>query len=108
VAASALLLFDGKKQIQMKKFQIALFSAAIAGFIAGCGSKITENNYDKVKEGMTKNQVVAILGEPTEIEAVGQTNGADIKGPVWEGNGYKVVAIFSADDKLQTKRITKW
>lgn len=92
----------------MKRFQIALLSIALAGLFTGCGSKISEANYDKVKEGMTKAEVVAILGQPTETEVVGQTNGADIKGPVWEGNGYKVVTVFSPDDKLLTKTITKW
>jgi hypothetical protein len=92
----------------MKKNLIVFFSIAAAGFITGCGSKITEANYDKVKEGMTKAEVVALLGQPTETEVVGQTNGTDVKGPVWEGNGYKVVTMFTVDEKLQTKRITKW
>ena len=92
----------------MKKILIVFFSVAATVFFTGCGSKITQANYDKVKEGMTKTEVMALLGQPTETEVVGQTNGMDIKGPVWEGNGYKVVTLFSADDKLQTKRITKW
>jgi hypothetical protein len=92
----------------MKKILIVFFLIAAVGLITGCGSKITEANFDKVKEGMTKAEVVALLGQPTETEVVGQINGTDIKGPVWEGNGYKVVTLFSADDKLQTKRITKW
>ena len=93
---------------KMKKIQITLFSLVMAGFIAGCGSKVTESNYDKVKEGMTKVEVFAILGQPKETEVVGQTNGTDIKGPVWEDNGYKITAMFSSDDKLQKKTISKW
>jgi len=93
----------------MKKFAIALLSLAIAAFIVACGasSKITKENFDKVKEGMTKAEVVAILGEPTGSELVGQINDKEIKGPVWEGSGFKIVTMFSDEGKLQVKRMDK-
>lgn len=81
---------------------------AAAALLAGCGSKVSQSNFDKVKEGMTKSEVVAILGEPKETEVVGHTNNVDIKGSVWEESGYKITAVFSSDDKLQSKTINKW
>ena len=75
--------------------------------MTGCGSKVSQSNFDKVKEGMTQGEVFAILGQPTETEVVGKTNNVNITGPVWEANGYKIVTIFSDDGKLQTKRISK-
>jgi hypothetical protein len=92
----------------MKKINITLLAVAMAVFMAGCGSKISQSNYDRLKEGMTQAEVTAILGEPTETEVVGKSNNIDIKGPVWEGNGYKIVTVFSDDGKLQTKRIDKY
>jgi len=92
----------------MKKINIILLAVAVAGLMSGCGSKISQSNFDKVKEGMTQAEVTAILGEPTETEVVGKTNNIDIKGPVWEGSGYKIVTVFSDDGKLQTKRIDKY
>jgi len=81
---------------------------AAAFLLAGCGSKVSQSNFDKVKEGMTKAEVTAILGEPKETETVGHTNNLDIQGSVWESNGYKITAVFSNDDKLQSKTISKW
>jgi hypothetical protein len=37
--------------------------------LAAC-SKVTEDNYRKLEEGMTEEQVVAILGRPTESSSV--------------------------------------
>ena len=71
----------------MKKISTTLLSITTAAFIVGCGagSKITKENYDKVKEGMTRAEIVAILGEPTGSEVVGQINDTEIKGPIWQG-----------------------
>jgi hypothetical protein len=96
----------------MKQISIALLSLVSAVLITGCGSgnKITKENYDKVKEGMTRTEVVSILGEPTGSELVGQINDTEIKGPVWEGRGLKIVTMFSQDrkdGKLQVKRLDK-
>jgi hypothetical protein len=93
----------------MKKMNITLLSFAMAVFIVGCGagSKITKQNYEKVKEGMTKAEVVAILGEPTGSEVVAQINDNVIKGPVWEGSGFKIVTMFSGEGKLEVKRMDK-
>jgi len=84
-------------------------SFTAAAFIAGCGagSKITKENFEKVKDGMTKQEVVAILGEPTGSEVVGQINDDEIKGPIWEGNGLKIVTMFSSAGKLEGKRLDK-
>jgi hypothetical protein len=93
----------------MKKLTLALVSLTLAAFIVGCGanSKITKENFEKVQQGMTKAEVVAILGEPTGSELVGQINDKEIKGPVWEGSGFKIVTMFSDEGKLQVKRMDK-
>jgi hypothetical protein len=46
--------------------------AILAIFLAGCGapSKITKENFDKIKVGMTYAEVNAILGEPTESSSL--------------------------------------
>jgi hypothetical protein len=39
--------------------------------LAACGSsKLTQDNFDKIQTGMTRAQVVIILGEPTESSSV--------------------------------------
>ena len=95
-----------KNGTQMKKINITISALAAAAFLAGCGdSKITKENFAKIKEGMTKAEVVAILGEPTGTELVGQINDTEIKGPIWEGSGIKIVTMFSDDGKLSVKRL---
>ncbi len=37
---------------------------------AGCSRKISQENYDKIEIGMSYDEVVAILGEPTACESV--------------------------------------
>ena len=37
--------------------------------LAAC-SKVTPENYQKIEEGMTEEQVVALLGKPTETNSV--------------------------------------
>lgn len=48
----------------MKRFFLIL-----ALVLAAC-SKVTEENYRKVEDGMTEDQVVALLGKPTESNSV--------------------------------------
>ena len=93
----------------MKKISTTFLSLGLAVLISGCGagSKITKENYEKVKEGMTRAEVVAILGEPTGSELVGQINEEEIKGPVWQGTGIKIVTMFSDKGTLLVKRLDK-
>ena len=46
---------------------IVLFSLGLAA----CGSsRLTQENFDKIRTGMTQAEVAAILGEPTESSSV--------------------------------------
>ncbi len=38
--------------------------------IGGCSSKINQENYKKIKIGMSLEEVTAILGEPVQCESV--------------------------------------
>ncbi len=42
----------------------------LAVLVAGCATKVTKENFDKIHTGMTQSQVQAILGEPTEASSV--------------------------------------
>lgn len=48
---------------------------------AGCGAKLTQENYDKIKMGMTRAEVEDVLGEGEEQASVG------INMPGMEGGG---------------------
>lgn len=38
--------------------------------IAGCTTKISQENFDKIQPGMTVSQVEAILGKPTRMDSI--------------------------------------
>ncbi len=53
----------------MKRLIHTLGSCLLLLALAACGSKVNEvnkANFDKIKYTMTKQEVIAILGEPTE------------------------------------------
>ncbi len=51
----------------MKKFRTPFFVLAALLFVTAC-SKLTEDNLQKVHNGMTTADVKAILGEPTSSQ----------------------------------------
>ncbi len=56
----------------MNKFPIAAALIALCLALTGC-DRVTTANYDKLEVGMPYEEVVAILGEPTECSAVVNT-----------------------------------
>jgi outer membrane protein assembly factor BamE (lipoprotein component of BamABCDE complex) len=47
-----------------------LAAVVLAVVVAGCATRVTKENFDKIHTGMTQAQVQAILGEPTESSSV--------------------------------------
>jgi len=61
----------------MKVFHQAIGRAArlavaiIIITLAACGSRLTQENLNRIENGMTEEQVKAILGKPTSVESAG-------------------------------------
>ncbi len=49
--------------------RLGLLSLALAIALAGC-SKVNQQNYDKLKMGMSYAEVVQLLGEPEQCESL--------------------------------------
>ena len=62
-------------------------------FLMGC-SKLSKENYDKIKMGMDFQQVVKIIGEPDKCDA-----GLGTKSCIW-GNDQKNIKIKFLADKV--------
>jgi hypothetical protein len=73
--------------------------------LLGCGSKITQENFDKVQPGMTQEEVKAILGAPTESSAAGI---GPISGGTWIWKtGDATIAIQFVSGKVLTKQFER-
>jgi hypothetical protein len=53
----------------MKKIRTLAFALLLSLSIAAC-SKLTQENFSKIQEGMSEQEVVALLGSPTESNSV--------------------------------------
>lgn len=60
--------------------------------LAAC-SKVSEQNFGKIEEGMTEEQVMAILGKPTEANSV-SVLGVSGTTSRWVGNGATITVRF--------------
>ncbi len=60
--------------------------------ITSC-SKVTQSNFDKIKPNMTMQEVITVLGEPTNSDSI---NIAGISGTsaVWQGNNAEINIQF--------------
>jgi hypothetical protein len=48
-----------------------LLLLAMVLLLTACGSKLTEDNLQKIHNGMTTNEVKAILGSPNDVQSSG-------------------------------------
>jgi len=73
-------------------------------WLAGCGSKITQENFDKIQVGMSQDEVTTILGKPTESSSVsfGSLSGGAW---VWKKNGTAITIQF-ANGKVLAKQFS--
>ncbi len=73
--------------------------------LSGCGSRISQANYDKVQSDMTEAQVEAILGKPTETSS-SELLGISTRSSTWKDkNG--VVSIQFLNGKMKIKSFEK-
>ncbi len=82
--------------------------------LTGCATtQLTHENFAKVREGMSEQQVIALLGEPTDSRSIstgswfGVVDGLSGTSMVWETNEVKVDIIF-VNGKVKTKNYKKF
>ncbi len=88
-----------------------LVCSVLAGVLAGCGGGggLTKENYDKVTNGMSPDEVKGILGEPTEKQSVSGALGGltgDVSQWVYKEGDDKVITIQFKDGKVVSKVAT--
>lgn len=68
-------------------------------------SKLSQSNFDKIKNGMTKQEVIALLGEPTSAESV-NIMGISGTSAVWKNSTVEIDIQF-LNDKVAVKLFNK-
>jgi len=75
---------------KMKFFLPALLTALL--FTAGC-SKLTKENYDKLKIGMEYSEVTALLGKPDNC-----SDSLNVKSCIWGNEARNIKVNFLSDN----------
>jgi hypothetical protein len=88
----------------IKQFGKYFLTLLICLFLFAC-SKITQDNFEKIKTDMAMKEVIAILGEPTASQAI---NIAGISGTsaMWKDKNGEIDIQF-LDDKVAVKSFSK-
>ena len=73
--------------------------------VAACGSRLSQENFDKIHEGMSQKEVRAILGDPVDA------SGASLLGlssgeAVWKDDKTTITVHF-LNDKLVSKKMSR-
>jgi len=89
----------------MKMFLKSLIALFFILQLAACGSNITEKNYARITAGMSEEEVIAILGKPTDRSAsgIGSFTGSSM---VWKGEEITITVNF-INGKAQLKNFTR-
>ncbi|MBL8502304.1 MAG: DUF3862 domain-containing protein [Rhodocyclaceae bacterium] len=78
---------------------------AASFFLAACGSKISAENFERIQNGMTQKEVVALLGEPAETNSV-SIGGLSGGMATWQ-DGNTVISVQFVNDKVQAKQLSR-
>jgi hypothetical protein len=75
-----------------------LVAAALAALLLAACSRVTEENYAKIRDGMSEQEVIAILGKPTESSSL-SIAGLSGTGAKWV-EGDAVIAVQFVNGKV--------
>jgi outer membrane protein assembly factor BamE (lipoprotein component of BamABCDE complex) len=87
------------------RVQRSFVAAILLVSLAACGARLNQENFDKVREGMSQKEVREILGEPVDA------SGASLLGlssgeAVWKDDKTTITVHF-LNDKVVTKQMSR-
>lgn len=93
-------------QIIYRKLMFFFFLMTVTFLVFGCSvDKISKENFDRIKTGMTEAEVQAILGPPTESTGV-DVNVFSGTTSIWK-KGDTVISIQFVNGKVVAKQFSK-
>lgn len=88
-----------------KKIFILWVTVFLGLFLTACGSKVNEDNFNKIQVGMTYEEVTSILGSSTESSSV-QIGGLSGTSARWTGEEGTIQVQF-LNGKVRIKQFSK-
>jgi hypothetical protein len=86
---------------------LRVFAAlAILALWVACGSRITRENYQRIHEGMTREEVIAILGEPTDSAGLG-VGGFSAGTAIWKAEDGTTISVQFVNDKVKARQFSQ-
>ncbi len=73
--------------------------------LAACGDSVTQRNFDKIGTDMSRDEVISILGKPTESSSM-SLGGVSGTAATWEG-AEGTVTIQFVNEKVVAKQFTR-
>ncbi len=80
-------------------------AAALIVMLAAC-SKVTQDNFAKIQDGMSRAEVEAILGRPAEASSGGLA-GLTGTSATWKDKDGAAITIQFVNDKVRFKQFSK-
>lgn len=84
---------------------LSLLPLLILLLVAGCESKLDQDNFRRIENGMTEAEVFAILGEPDESSSL-QLGNLSGTSAVWEDDKTRITIQF-VNDAVKVKQYTR-
>ena len=82
-----------------------LATAILALGLAACGSKVNEETFARIQDGMTEQQVIDLLGPPTQTTSAGAL-GMSGTAATWDDGGVSISVQF-VNGKVRLKQFTR-
>jgi outer membrane protein assembly factor BamE (lipoprotein component of BamABCDE complex) len=82
-----------------------LAAIALVLALAACGPRVSQENYERIREDMSTQEVNAILGKPTEVSSF-SLGGLSATTAKWVGKTHTITVTF-ANEKVKMKTLTE-
>jgi outer membrane protein assembly factor BamE (lipoprotein component of BamABCDE complex) len=73
--------------------------------LAACGARLNQENFDKIREGMSQREVREILGEPVDASGASLL-GLSSSEAVWKDDK-TTIAVHFFNDKVVSKQMSR-
>jgi outer membrane protein assembly factor BamE (lipoprotein component of BamABCDE complex) len=73
--------------------------------LAACGARLNQENFDKIREGMSQREVREILGEPVDASGASLL-GLSSSEAVWKDDK-TTIAVHFLNDKVVSKQMSR-